>query len=188
MGAVTLETCAAETVVEWRAWLEQHHASSPGVWLVFNKQHTGRASISYLDALDEALCFGWVDSLIKRLDEARYVRKFTPRRDGSRWSAINRRRYRELKNAGRVHPAGLRRAPTGRGYDPLPTIPSRVPPFIHAALRKHPAAARYFRSLPPSHRRRYVGWIVLAKQDATRKRRLAEAIRLLTAGKPLGLK
>jgi uncharacterized protein YdeI (YjbR/CyaY-like superfamily) len=82
------------------------------VWLVFHKLHTGVASIAYPDALDEALCFGWVDSLVKRLDDSRYARKFTPRKADSRWSTINQKRYRALKAAGRLKPGGIKRAPT----------------------------------------------------------------------------
>ena len=161
------------------------------MWLVFYKRHTGIASIAHSDALDEALCFGWVDSLVKRLDEARYAIKFTPRREDSRWSTINRKRYAALKADGRLKPAGIRRGPTDRSYDPRPPrfeMPATVPQYIQAALKKHPAALRYFEGLAPSHQRRYVGWIETAKRDETKARRLQEVIRLLKAGKPLGLK
>ena len=89
---------------EWRAWLRENHASSPGVWLVFHKNHTGVESIPYEDSVREALCFGWIDGLIKRLDEERYARKFAPRRPGSRWSDINRRRWAALRKAGTLWP------------------------------------------------------------------------------------
>lgn len=187
----TMKTLLVQTVDEWRDWLEEHHASEPEVWLIFHKRHTGVASIDYSDALDEALCFGWVDSLVKRLDEERYARKFTPRRDDSRWSIANRKRYAGLKASGRLRPAGLERAPTERGYDPPPPrlpLPAKLPPYIQAALRKHPVAQRNFEGLAPSQRRRYVSWIESAKREETKRRRLEEAIRLLSAGKELGLK
>jgi len=183
--------CLARTVDQWRRWLHEHHDSESEVWLVFHKVHTGVASIAYLDALDEALCFGWVDSLVKRLDDSRYARKFTPRKAESRWSTINRKQYRALKASGRLKPGGKKRAPTDRGDGRRPPryqMPATLPRYIQAALRKHPAAGRYFAGLAPSHRRRYVGWIESAKHDETKARRLKEAIRLLTAGKPLGLK
>src|SRR6266516_400672 len=186
-----MKTLRVKSVDQWRDWLDEHHASESEVWLVFYKRHTGVASIDYKDALDEALCFGWVDSLVKRLDDQRYARKFTPRRADSRWSTINRRRYAALKASGRLKPAGINRAPTDRSYDPLPPrfkMPSKVPAYIQNALRKHPAALRYFEALAPSHRRRYLAWIESAKQDETKARRVKEAIRLLTAGKLLGLK
>jgi uncharacterized protein YdeI (YjbR/CyaY-like superfamily) len=188
MTAKALRTLHVTTPGQWRAWLTRNHAAVAGVWLVFHKQHTGRRSILYQDALDEALCFGWVDSLIRRLDDARYARKFTPRRPDSRWSEINRRRYGFLAAAGRLQAPGRARAPTGRGYDPRPKLPTKLPAFIQAALRKNPAAGRHFRGLPPSQRRHYVAWIQTAKREETRLRRLGEAIRLLAQGRPLGLK
>ncbi|MBI3262721.1 MAG: YdeI/OmpD-associated family protein [Acidobacteria bacterium] len=174
-----MKTFVAQTPDQWRKWLVEHHDSESEVWLVFYKVHTGRRSIAYSDAVDEALCFGWVDSLVKRLDDSRYALKFMPRKADSRWSTINGKRYAALKASGRLQPGGLNRAPTDRTYGP---------PYIQAALRKQPAAWRYFQGLAPSHRRRYVGWIESAKREETKARRLQEAIRLLTAGKPLGLK
>ena len=186
-----MKTFVAQAADQWRKWLDRHHDSESEVWLIFHKVHTGVASLAYLDALDEALCFGWVDSLVKRLDESRYARKFTPRKADSRWSAINRKRYAALKAAGRLKPSGINRAPTDRGYDSRPArfqMPDALPPYIQTALRKHAAARRHFEGLAPSHRRQYVGWIDSAKREETKARRLQEAIRLLAAGKPLGLK
>jgi len=186
-----MKTFSPKTVEQWRQWLADHHDSESEIWLVFHKVHTGVASIGYTDALDEALCFGWVDSLVKRLSAQRYARKFTPRRADSRWSTVNRARYAALKASGRLEPAGINRSPTDRKYDPLPPrfkMPAKVPAHIQNALTKHPAALRHFEALAPSHRRRYLAWIESAKQDETKARRLKEAIRLLTAGKLLGLK
>jgi uncharacterized protein YdeI (YjbR/CyaY-like superfamily) len=180
----------ASTVDDWRDWLAAHHDSEPEVWLIFHKQHTGVPSIDYSDALDEALCFGWVDSLVKRLDDRRYARKFTPRRADSKWSDINRKRYAELRADGRLQQPGIDRAPTGRTYGRPPRfkMPTMPPAYIEASLRRHPTAKKHFDALAPSHRRRYVGWIDTAKREETRARRLKEAIRLLAAGKELGLK
>ena len=190
-GSQNVKTFVAKTADRWRKWLDEHHDSESEVWLIFHKLHTGVTSIAYLDALDEALCFGWVDSLVKRLDDSRYARKFTPRKADSRWSAINRKRYAALKASGRLKPGGINRAPTDRSYGTRPPrfqMPATVPPHIQAALKKHPAAWRYFEGLAPSHRRRYIGWIESAKREETKARRLKEAISLLIAGKPLGLK
>ena len=186
-----MKTLLVRTPDQWRDWLAGHHASESEIWLIFHKQHTGVVSIAYQDALDEALCFGWVDSLVKRLDDRRYARKFTPRRPDSRWSAVNRKRYAELEAAGRLKRPGIERAPGGRGYDPRPprlAMPAKLPAYIRSALRNHPTALRHFESLPPSQRRRYLAWIESAKREATRLRRLEEAIRLLAGGKVLGLK
>lgn len=186
-----MKTFLATTIEQWQDWLAKHHDSEPEVWLVFHKVHTGIVSITYSEALDEALCFGWVDSLVKRLDDDRFARKFTPRRADSRWSDTNRKRYAELEASGRVQPAGLARAPTDRTYDPPPPrrpLPSKLPTYIQTAFAKHAAARRHFEGLPPSQRRRYIAWIDSAKRDDTKLRRLKEAIRLLAAGKELGLK
>ena len=183
-----MKTFHARNCDEWREWLSAHHASESEVWLVFYKPHAKRPSVLYKDALDEALCFGWVDSLIKRLDDDRYARKFTPRKPDSKWSEINRKRYAELTASGRMKPAGLERPPTDRSYSAPPKPPATVPAYIQKAIKSAPAAWKHFESLPPSHRRQYVMWIDTAKREETKARRLAEAIRLLSKGKKLGLK
>ena len=188
MHAKTFKTLDAATLEEWRAWLAEHHASESEVWLVFYKRDTGHAWISYEDAICEALCFGWIDSLVKRLDDARYARKFTPRKPDSKWSTVNRNRYAHLEAGGRLMPAGLKRAPTDRSGDAPTASLAEIPPYIQQALDHHKAADRYFHSLAPSYRRTYIAWIDSAKQPATKMKRLDEAIRLLAAGKKLGLK
>jgi uncharacterized protein YdeI (YjbR/CyaY-like superfamily) len=182
---------AVHSAAAWRAWLHRHHASCAEIWLVFHKRHTGVRSITYKDALDEALCFGWVDSLVKRLDDRRYVIKFTPRRADSRWSDVNRKRYAELEAAGRLKPAGINRPPTNRGSAPRPPrleLPAKLPAYIRTALKRNDKAQRTFDGLPPEQRRRYFAWIESPKRDDTKIRRLHEAIRLLASGKVLGLK
>lgn len=108
---------------QWRTWLRKHHASSPGIWLVCYKDHSGVKSISYEDTVREALCFGWIDSLVKRLDNDRYARKLTPRRPTSKLSRINRKRWTELKAARLLMSAGLVAAPTNNTYAPRPNVP-----------------------------------------------------------------
>src|ERR1051325_10342037 len=176
-----MKTFEAGTLARWRAWLEKHHASENEVWLIFHKQHTGKPSVGYMEALDEALCYGWIDSLIRRIDEDRYARKFTPRKPKSNWSDINRKRYAELAKAGRLAPAGKARSPeTGGRYDAKPSVPEKIPPSIAKALKASPAAWKFFRTLTPREQWMYFGWIHLAKQQATRERRVAEAIKLLS--------
>lgn len=183
-----LKTIGPRTLQQWRKWLAAHHDSESEVWLVFYKRHTGQQSLAYEEALDEALCFGWIDSLIKRLDDARYARKFTPRKPSSRWSAANRKRYARLKASGRLRPAGISRPPTDRGYERPTSRPSKFPRYIQEALKKRPAARSSFESLAPSYRRHYIGWIDSAKREETKLRRLREALNLLAAGRKLGLK
>lgn len=175
------------TRAEWREWLVTHHASSPGVWLVRYRKESGKVSMAYEELVCEALCFGWIDSLVRKLDDRRYVIKVTPRRPTSRWSALNRKRWLELKTAGLLAPPGLAAAPSDASYPPKPTIPE-LPEYIRKAFRAVPAAWRFFRSLPASDRRNFVTWIHTAKRDATRQRRINEAIERLSSGSRLGLK
>lgn len=139
------------------------------------------------DAAREALCFGWIDSLIKRLDDDRYAVKVTPRRPTSKWSAINRKRWSELKAAGLLTPAGLAAAPTEHTYAPRPRIPE-LPDYIANTIRANAKAWKFFRALTPTQRRQFVVWIHLAKRPETRERRIRESLALLAAGKKLGLK
>ncbi len=188
MLSKTLKTLDVRNCEQWREWLAKHHDSESEVWLIFHKRHTGQPSIAYEDAVNESLCFGWIDSLIKRLDDARYARKFTPRKPGSRWSTANRIRYARLRASGRLTPAGLKLTPTDQSGDaPRPSV-AKIPQYIQQALKSYPAARNYFESLAPSYRRMYIGWIDSAKQRVTKMRRLQEAIGLLAAGKKLGLK
>ena len=184
-----MKTFDAGTVARWRKWLAAHHASEPEVWLIFHKQHTGKPSVAYLDALDEALCFGWIDSLVRRIDDDRYARKFTPRTLRSKWSDINRKRYAELAKAGRLRAAGRARSPESGGRSgSLPKVPSRFPPTIAKAIKAAPAAWTFFETLTPKQQRYHWGWIHIAKQPETRERRLREVIRVLSAKQKLGLK
>jgi len=173
---------------QWRRWLQAHHDSDSEIWLVFHKRHTAKRSISYNDAVEEALCFGWIDSIVRRLDDDRYAQKFTPRKPNSRWSTVNRRRYADLKARGLVTPAGLDRAPTSRSGDaPRPSV-SVLPPYIERGLKENARAWEYFQQLAPSYRRAYIGWIDSAKREETKAKRLREAVNLLAAGQKLGLK
>jgi uncharacterized protein YdeI (YjbR/CyaY-like superfamily) len=182
-----LETLHVTSRRQWRAWLTRHHASSPGVWFVFYKAHTGGKSIPHEDMVREALCFGWIDSLVKRLDEDRYAIKVTPRRPTSKWSAINRKRWNELKAAGLLTSAGIAAAPTDNTYAPRPVVPE-LPAYIAKAFKSDSRAWKFFQELAPTYRRDFVVWIHIAKRPETRARRIRESIALLAAGQKLGLK
>ncbi len=172
---------------DWRKWLAGHHASGPGVWLVFYKSNVSNKSVPYEQSVREALCFGWIDSLVKRLDDYRYARMFTPRKPTSKWSDINRKRWAALSDAGLLAPAGLAAAPTGNTYAPRAVVP-KLPGYIARALKGNSEAWRFFKKLSLSHRREYVRWIHSAKRAETRERRVHESIARLAAGQKLGLK
>jgi len=154
---------------------------------VFYKAHTGVKSIPYEDTVREALCFGWIDSLIKRLDDDRYALKVTPRKPTSKWSDINRKRWVELKAAGLLASAGLAAAPTNNTYAPRPVIPD-LPVYIGTAFKANSRAWKFFQELARTHRRDFIVWIHTAKRPETRARRIRESISLLAAGRKLGLK
>jgi uncharacterized protein YdeI (YjbR/CyaY-like superfamily) len=143
--------------------------------------------MSYEDLVCEALCFGWVDSLIKRVDDNRYAIKVTPRRPTSNWSDLNRKRWSRLKAAGLLAAPGLAAAPSANTYAPKPSIPE-LPAYIAKAFKSNPEAWRFFQTLSARNRRDFVVWIHTAKQPETRQRRIRESIERLSAGKKLGLK
>jgi uncharacterized protein YdeI (YjbR/CyaY-like superfamily) len=183
-----LKTLEIATRNNWRSWLEKHHDCEVEIWLVFYKQHTGRKGIEYRDALEEALCFGWVDSLVKRLDDNRFARKFTPRKADSRWSTVNRRLYAGLLARGLVAPPGLKRPPTDKSGDaPRPDL-AALPSYIEKALKANARAWTFFEKLAPSYRRQCIAWIDSAKREETKQKRLREVVELMAAGKKLGLK
>ena len=185
--SLELLTLRCGTRKEWRAWLAKHHTSSSGVWFVFYKRHIGHKSLPYEDMVREALCFGWIDSLIKRLDNERYAIKVTPRQPTSKWSNLNRKRWAELKAEGLLTAAGLAGAPTNNTYAAKPAIPT-LPSYIAKAFQENTKAWKFFQELAPSHRRYFVVWIHTAKRPETREKRIRESIRLLSARMKLGLK
>jgi uncharacterized protein YdeI (YjbR/CyaY-like superfamily) len=182
-----------KTIVEWRKWLKQNHRKVEKVWLVFYKKGAGEQALDYDSALDEALCYGWIDSIIKKIDDTKYARKFTPRNRISKWSEINKKRVARLIKAGRMTEAGLAvvKAAKANGCwdkpDRLPTV-TEVPAELQAALKKSKKAREIFNQLAPSHRTQYIMWIAMAKRPETREKRIKEAIALLEKGEKLGLK
>ncbi len=172
----------------WREWLEANGRSARAVWLVFHKKHTGRKCVAYEESVEEALCVGWIDSLVKRLDDDRYARKFTPRADSRKWSESNIKRVKRLRAAGRMTAAGLAKfAPAARARAAAGEA-LELPEFLREALAGDDRAREFFARLAPSHRRNLIGWVGSAKREATRERRLKEALDLLREGKQLGMK
>jgi uncharacterized protein YdeI (YjbR/CyaY-like superfamily) len=144
------------------------------------KKHTGQPRISYDHAVEEALCFGWIDSIGKRIDDDKFTQKFTPRRDWTKWSALNKRRLRKLIREGRMTEAGLAKIDLAMlGEEPQAKQSKGaldIPRFVKQALMADGKAWENFRNLAPSHRRAYIQWIMEAKKEETRKRRLQEAV------------
>jgi uncharacterized protein YdeI (YjbR/CyaY-like superfamily) len=168
----------------WAAWLHEHHASSAGVWLRIFKTATGIASVSYAEALETALCYGWIDGQKKSHDEAAWLQKFTPRRAKSIWSKVNREKAETLIRIGQMQPAGLaavEQAKQDGRWDAAYDSQSKatVPPDFQAELDKHAAAKAFFATLNSQNRYAILFRIQTAKRPETRSRRMAEFIDML---------
>jgi uncharacterized protein YdeI (YjbR/CyaY-like superfamily) len=179
---------------KWRAWLEKHHDKKKEIWLIYYKKHTNQPSIPYDDAVEEALCFGWIDSTVKRIDEERTAQRFTPRKDTSNWSNPNRRRIRKLVAEGKMTEAGFAKFSAeilDERNDPKPQPRNReiaMPEYFEQALMKNKRAWENFNNLAPSYRNDYIVWVARAKREETRLKRLKEAVTLLKQNKKLGMK
>ena len=171
----------------FRAWLEKHHQIKREQWVGFHRKASGRPSITWPEAVDEALCFGWIDGLRKTIDAESYKIRFTPRRPTSNWSAINIRRMKELMREGRVRPAGIKafqkRMPERSGIYSYENRKSAT--LNDAALklfRTESAAWEFFQSQPASYRQTAIWWVVSAKRPQTQQDRLRKLIALSKAG------
>ena len=165
---------------EWRDWLAAHHEDAPGVWLVTYKKASGGPHVSYDDTVREALCFGWVDSQPRKVDDERSARLMTPRKSTSRWSKANKARIPDLEAQGLLAPAGEAAVAAARAngaWSALDDVEALVEPDdLAAALDAVPAARRSWDGFPPSARRGILEWILDAKRPATRQRRIAETV------------
>jgi len=178
---------------KWRAWLEKNHASEKEVWLVYYKKNTGKPSVSYRESVEEALCFGWIDGIKKRVDDERYMHRFTPRRAGSKWSPLNIKLAKELIESGEMTDGGLSAFKQRKTYDEKflqakAAQQNSLTPENEQTLKANPKAWENFQKLAPGYRKQYVGWLQSAKKPETRERRLQELIKLLEQNKKLGMK
>jgi len=173
--------------VAWRDWLEEHHETETEVWLVFYKKHTGKPRIDYTEAVEEALCYGWIDSIVQKIDDEKYVQKFSPRRDNSKWSELNKRRVKKLVEEGRMTPAGLSKVDFSVTDTEEQREPKKseafLPDDMQKALKENAVAWENFNKLPPSHRRNYTDWILSARREGTRQKRLREALEMIQCKK-----
>ncbi|MGI4761842.1 MAG: YdeI/OmpD-associated family protein [Janthinobacterium lividum] len=166
----------------WREWLLAHHAQQQAVWLVYHKKHTGTPSLSWSEAVSEALCFGWIDSQAQPIDADTYRQLFSRRKPRSGWSRVNKEKVVQLLADGQMLPAGLAAIETAQqngAWALLDEVDALVvPPDLAAALDASPAAGSYFAGLSRTDRRNLLQWLVLARRPETRQRRLAEIVTL----------
>jgi len=175
---------------EFRRWLARNHRKATELLVGYHKKHTGEPSMTWPESVDEALCYGWIDGIRRRVDADRYSIRFTPRRPKSIWSAINLARVKVLTKEGRMRPGGLaayerRDERTSAIYAYEQVKKAKFTPAQRKALRANAIAWKGFAALPPSHRQRYTYWVTSAKQEATREKRMAKLIATLAAGKTL---
>jgi uncharacterized protein YdeI (YjbR/CyaY-like superfamily) len=166
---------------EWRKWLEDNGSSSDGLWMINYKKHTGRQCIPYVEAVEEALCFGWIDGKIKRINDEYFIRRFTPRRPGSQWSKYNIERIENMIKEGKVKKAGLDayneifKKPELM-YDNRSSGDPEIPDDLLSALRGDESALSNFMNFSPSARKLYIGWLNSAKKAETRPGRILKIV------------
>ena len=176
---------------EWRAWLEKNHDRESEIWLVFYKVKVNKESIKYQEAVEEALCFGWIDSKVNRIDDERHMQKYTPRKVNSIWSPTNKKRVAKLKKAGLMTEFGLRAVDIAKkngSWNKLDSVNIRleIPRALKEALEKNQRAKKNYENLPPSRKKQFLWWIKSAKRDETIKKRIRETIKLLVENKRPG--
>jgi uncharacterized protein YdeI (YjbR/CyaY-like superfamily) len=186
-----MEPTFFSTPAQWRRWLSAHHATARQLWVGFWKRDTGRPSMTWPESVAEALCYGWIDGIRRSLGEDSYVIRFTPRRPGSTWSAVNLRMAAQLIAGGRMRKAGLQvyearpRERSGYSFEQRKGV--RLPRVYERMIRGQPEAWAFFRAQPPGYRRTVTWWIVSAKREDTRLKRLKTLIADSARGRRRGL-
>ena len=178
-----------ESPQEFYDWLEEHHETEAEVYLGYWKKHTGRPSLTWSEAVDQALCFGWIDGRVNRIDDESHMQRFTPRRPGSNWSKINVEKVATLKELGLMRPAGVaafeKRTDGKTGVYSFERDAAELPPEYEQRLRANRAASEYFDSRPPWYRRTAIHLVMSAKREETRERRLKQLIDDSAAGRDI---
>lgn len=182
----------------FRTWLKDNHDKSPGIWLIFYKKHTNTECITYTEALDESLCYGWIDSTRKRVDDEKYIQKFSPRKNNSNWSVVNKLKVLALIKQGKMTEIGLNKIDeylkTGKLNWKLEELNKKkedrveIPAFIVNEFSNNEPALTNFNNLAKSYKKQYIGWISSAKREGTRLKRLSESVNLLKENKKLDMK
>ena len=170
----------------WRAWLKKNHAKAKEIWIVYHKKHTGKPSISYNHAVEEALCFGWIDSTAKTIDKDKYAQRFTPRKDIGNWSELNKERVRRLMAAGKMTAAGL--AKVGEVHSRTLHKPElRIPAKILKELKKDKQVWANFQKFPETYKLIRIGWIAATKRPQTYQQRLRYFLKMTKQNKQYGM-
>ena len=196
MGTIEYKTTHPRTRRQWRTWLAKNHSTSPGIWMVYYKTGTGKRNFDMADAVEEALCFGWIDSVAQKLDDERSMQKFTPRKKKSIWSKINKQRIVNLIEKRLMTPAGLEKieeAKRNGSWDMLNQSDDHaekntMPPDLEKAFATNKKAGKNFMAFSSSYRKRFLFWIDSAKQMETRSARVKQTVLMAAANKKPGPK
>jgi uncharacterized protein YdeI (YjbR/CyaY-like superfamily) len=169
------------TRAEWRGWLEAHYADQAELWLAVYKKGSGKTAVTYEEAVEEALCYGWIDGLVQAIDEDKYAVRFSPRKPGSIWAESNKRRVEKLIREGRMAEPGLQKVAAAKASGEWEAAARReeidaLPPELDEALRAQEGALAGFQALPASRRKGLIWWLSDAKRNATREKRLRAII------------
>ncbi len=176
--------CTPHTRAEWRDWLQKHHATESAVLVVKHKKHVGHSYIPHLELMHEAICFGWIDTTIKKLDADTYMVCFRKRTDNARWSSNTLNYAKKMIAEGKMTPAGLKRYEEGLKKKTIDhSYPTKTPPALMSALRKAPLALKHFKKLSPSSKKLFLWWVYSAKTDATREKRIKTVVQKCLEGK-----
>ena len=178
---------------EWRDWLKKYHAKEKEVWLVYYKKHTGKPTIEYVESIEEAICFGWIDGIKKRIDDERYTHRFTLRKARSKWSPLNVRIAQKMIKEKKMTSFGLTFFEQRIEYDKefIKTRASSemvITPEIEQVLKNNEKAWHNFLKLAPGYKKQFIAWLVSAKKEITKQKRMEEAIQLLEQNRKLGMK
>lgn len=183
-----------KTAYEWENWLAENHDKESELKLIYYKKHTGIPCVGYDDSVKIALCFGWIDSLVNRIDDQRFSRKFSKRKPNSVWSESNKKRVEKLIKEGKMKTAGMHLVEiakkNGKWNEVIapPKINTETSAEFEVALASNPRAKTFFSTLTQSQKKQFKLWINMAKRTETRRKRISESLKLLKEGKKLGLK
>ena len=176
-----MKTVFCKNREEWRAWLEQNHASEKDIWLIYYKKHTKKETVFYSEAVDEALCFGWIDSIAKSIDDETYMQRYSPRKAKSVWSLVNKNKVKRLRAENKMTPAGMKAVKMAKEngqWDKAYSLKVKVemPLELEQALKSNPLAFENFYKFSPTNQQHYIRWVVEAKRAETTQRRIAAVV------------
>lgn len=190
LNKMEIETIYCKNRKEWREWLQKNHLSKEGIWLIYYKKHTGKSSVFYNEAVEEAICFGWIDGQIRKIDDEKYMQRYSPRTFKSLWSVINVGRAKKMIEQGRMIEKGLKIFQDGiKTKERVPSSKSfSIPSYLKMALIKNKKAWSNFQRFAPSAKLAYVYWVTIAKTSDTRQKRIEKTVKSIEQNKIFGKK